>query len=211
MDCSEYNALCTQADVPLPIVISDASPFFLEPQTHGCALQENICDGDTDLHCSSDHSAIAVCSYTDEPAAMVIEGNDGDYPECVETSDGLAAFAFLEGECENYSSICDENNGMYKCESGVWRQYIEDVCDPEEHRICTEETDTDGNPVASCKFKDPCDDETGEYKICASEISNDAVFHCNFSSTSNIWKWSIYLCPKGTICEPYDDSYVSCN
>ena len=159
LDCELYGATCQEGELIEFDPYSDyISRFTL---SHGCAVDDVVCDGDTDLQCTEDNALILGCSYSHEPTAMIIAENKFDHPLCVERSNGLAGFAYLPGECEsNMESTCLEGGfTQVHCDNGLWSSNGGNCARWHENSKCEATIDSDGYSTSYCV---PIEQDTAE-------------------------------------------------
>ena len=201
MDCSDYDATCTETRVSFDFEDQGSKSY-----TRGCAVPTITC-GDTEAgiqKCAQDGSYIAMCGEDGGNNAVVILDNRNELPYCVEHSDGHAGFAFAEGECLEGESMCMDDATYVVCEDGIWAYLRGGSCDQERlNRICTQETGEEGFRTASCEFAEPCSGETGEYDIC----KEGDMLSCRLS---NSWFWMRSYCYEGATCVALSETAVTC-
>lgn len=237
MNCDDFGAVCTNANITFRDLYHPTAQDPLI-YSHGCVVDSVHCGGDTDYQCAEDHSYIAACSYDPKPAAVIIEENQFNHPYCIEKSDGTASFGYAEDECLENESQCVGDDAAMRCDNGVWMEYVvEGYCLYFEQNLACRtllkvgidtayigdtEQDTDssteivtvtyegeGVRTAQCVNADPCNAQTGEYDICAPEISSRAEYQCSNRSTGD-WAWSPVNCPTSSICVTQPDGSGVC-
>lgn len=157
MDCSAFGATCRPGE-HIDFEPSQAEHYeslnFFRYLSHGCAIDSITCDGDTELQCTTDNSLIVGCSYSNEPAVMIIAENKENHPLCVEKSNGLAGFAYLPGECVSYREMtCMQEQSRVACSNGLWSLKSSNCARYGEK--CETSIDTDGYSTAYCTSVEP--------------------------------------------------------
>jgi hypothetical protein len=205
-NCSEHGAVCKEGKT-IRFDPYGSSSTVDDYYSHGCAIADMACEGDTDMYCFADNSLIVACSYSNEPTAMIVAENESQHPLCVEQSNGLARFAYLPGECvSSNESSCFNDNLRILCEHGVWARPSVNCGMLKQNLKCETTTDSEGYTVSQCVNADPCDAETGEYGFCLNDLQ---MYRCAQRS-DGIWGWFLSQCSEGDMCRVIENNTTRC-